>query len=70
MRDGFFMLFLMIFALIICAIVIGFGLQEIARNKQRIGETIVICGDTLTIKDYNASHGYYILSNGLIYECK
>ena len=70
MRDGFFVLFLMIFALIICAIVIGFGLQETARNKQRIGEPIVICGDTLTIKDYNASYKYYILSNGLIYECK
>jgi hypothetical protein len=60
----------MIFALIICAIVIGFDLQETARNRQRIGETVVICGDTLTIDDYNVSYKYYILSNGLIYECK
>ena len=70
MRTGFILLYLIIFLLSIVAIVATIDLQEIARNKQRIGETIVICGDTLTIKDYNESYGYYILSNGLIYECK
>ena len=70
MRTGFVLLYLIIFLLSIVAIVVTIDLQEAARNKQRIGETIVICGDTLTIKDYNVSYGYYILSNGLIYECK
>ena len=70
MRTGFILLYLIIFLLSLVAILVTIGLQETARNKQRIGETIVICGDTLTIKDYNASYGYYILSNGLIYECK
>ena len=70
MRTGFILLYLIIFLLSIVAIVATIDLQETARNKQRIGETIVICGDTLTIKDYNESYGYYILSNGLIYECK
>ena len=70
MRTGFVFLYLMIFLLSLVAILAVTELQETARNKQRIGETIVICGDTLTIKDYNASYGYYILSNGLIYECK
>ena len=70
MRTGFILLYLIIFLLSLVAILLTIELQEIARNKQRIGEAIVICGDTLTIKDYNASYGYYILSNGLIYECK
>ena len=70
MRTGFVFLYLIIFLLSLVAIFVIIGLQETSRNKQRIGETIVICGDTLTIKDYNVSHGYYILSNGLIYECK
>lgn len=70
MKDGFMVLYLIILFLTICAIILGFGLQETARNKQRIGETVVICCDTLTIKDYNASYKYYTLSNGLIYECK
>ena len=70
MRTGFILLYLIIFLLSIVAILLTTELQETARNKQRIGETVVICGDTLTIKDYNASYKYYILSNGLIYECK
>ena len=70
MRTGFVFLYLIIFLLSLVAIIVTIGLLETARNKQRIGETIVICGDTLTIKDYNASYRYYILSNGLIYECK
>ena len=70
MREGFVLLYLIIFLLNVVAILLTTELQKTARNKQRIGETIVICGDTLTIKDYNASYKYYILSNGLIYECK
>lgn len=70
MRAGFVFLYLMIFLLSIVAIVATIDLQETVRKKQRIGETIIICGDTLTIKDYNVSYGYYMLSNGLIYECK
>lgn len=70
MKTGFILLYLIIFLLSIAAILATIDLQETARNKQRIGETIVICGDTLTIKDYNVSYRYYILSNGLIYECK
>lgn len=70
MRTGFVLLYLIILLLSFVATFVTTGLQETARNKQRIGETIVICGDTLTIKDYNASYKYYILSNGLIYECK
>ena len=70
MRTGFVLLYLIIFLLSVVAILLTTELQKTARNKQRIGETIVICGDTLAIKDYNASYEYYILSNGLIYECK
>ncbi len=70
MKAGYVLLYLIIFLLSLVAILATEGLQEAARNKQRIGETIVIFGDTLTIKDYNSSYGYYILSNGLIYECK
>ena len=70
MKDGFIFLFLVLFLLGVVAVLLALDLQETAINKQRIGETIVICGDTLTIDDYNASYGYYILSNGLIYECK
>lgn len=70
MRTGFVLLYLIIFLLSVVAILLTTELQKTARNKQRIGETIVICGDTLAIKDYNASYKYYILSNGLIYECK
>ena len=61
---------MIIFLLSLVAILAITDLQETARNKQRIGETVVICGDTLTIDDYNESYKYYILSNGLIYECK
>lgn len=64
------MVLFIIFVITICAISVGYGLQETARNKQRIGETVVIGCDTLTIKDYNESYKYYILSNGLIYRCK
>jgi hypothetical protein len=70
MRTGFVFLYLMIFLLSIVAIVVTIELQETTFNRQRIGETVVICGDTLTIDDYNKSYKYYILSNGLIYECK
>lgn len=70
MKAGYVLLYLIIFLLSLVAIFVTEGLQEAARNKQRIGETIVIFGDTLTINDYNSSYGYYILSNGLIYECK
>ena len=70
MRTGFVLLYMIIFLLSLVAILAITYLQETARNKQRIGETVVICGDTLTIDDYNESYKYYILSNGLIYECK
>lgn len=70
MRTGFVLLYMIIFLLSLVAILAITDLQETARNKQRIGETVVICGDTLTIDDYNESYKYYILSNGLIYECK
>lgn len=70
MKDGFIFLYLTLFLLGVVAVVVAFWLQETTFNRQRIGETIIICGDTLTIKDYNASYKYYILSNGLIYECK
>lgn len=70
MRTGFVLLYMIIFLLSLVAILAITHLQETARNKQRIGETVVICGDTLTIKDYNEFYEYYILSNGLIYECK
>ena len=62
MRTGFVFLYLMIFLLSIVAIVVTIELQETARNKQRIGENIVICGDTLTIKDYNASYNIFSYS--------
>lgn len=62
--------YLIIMMFIICAVVITLGLSETYHNRLRIGETVVICGDTLTIKDYNANYEYYILSNGLIYESK
>lgn len=70
MKDGFILLFLALFLLGVVAVLLALGLQETAFNRQRIGETIVICGDTLTIDEYNASYKYYILSNGLIYKCK
>ena len=70
MKDGFIFLFLTLFLLGVVAVVVALGEQKTAFNRQRIGETVVICGDTLTIKDYNESYGCYILSNGLIYECK
>lgn len=70
MKDGFIFLFLTLFLLGVVAVVVALGLQETTFNRQRIGETVVICGDTLTIDDYNESYKYYILSNGLIYECK
>lgn len=70
MKDGFIFLCLILFLLGVVAVVVTLGLQKTAFNRQRIGETVVICGDTLTIDDYNASYKYYILSNGLIYECK
>ena len=70
MKDGFIFLFLTLFLLGVVAVVVALGLQETAHNRQKIGETVVISGDTLTIDDYNASYKYYILSNGLIYECK
>ena len=70
MKDGFILLFLALFLLGVVAVIVALGLQETTFNRQKIGETIVICGYTLTIKDYNASYKYYILSNGLIYECK
>lgn len=70
MRTGFVLLYLIILSLSLIAILATIDLRRTARNKQRIGETIVICRDTLTIKDYNVSYRYYILSNGLIYECK
>ena len=67
MKDGFILLYLALFLLGVVAVLLALDLQETAHNRQKIGETVVICGDTLTIDDYNAS---YILSNGLIYECK
>ena len=70
MKDGFIFLCLTLFLLGVVAVVVALGLQETTFNRQRIGETVVICGDTLTIDDYNESYKYYILSNGLIYECK
>lgn len=70
MKDGFIFLYLTLFLLGVVAVVVALGLQETTFNRQRIGETVVICGYTLTIDDYNESYKYYILSNGLIYECK
>ena len=70
MKDRLIFLILTLFLLGVVAVVLALELQETAHNRQRIGETVVICGDTLTIDDYNASYKYYILSNGLIYECK
>ena len=70
MKDGFIFLYLTLFLLGVAAVVIALGLQETALNRQKIGETVVIYGDTLTIDEYNASYKYYILSNGLIYKCE
>lgn len=70
MKDGFIFLCLILFLLGVVAVVAALGLQETTFNRKRIGETVVICRDTLTIDDYNESYKYYILSNGLIYECK
>lgn len=50
----------------ITVIILCRALRETRINRQRIGEKVVMFGDTLTIEDYNESYGYYILSNGLI----
>ena len=70
MKDGFIVLYLILLVVGFAAVILALGLQETTFNRQRIGGTGVIFGDTLTIDDYNASYKYYILSNGLIYEYK
>lgn len=59
---------LSLFALCFLVAKIEKGITETKNKKERIGETIVLFGDTLTIKEYNTDCGYYILSNGTIYE--
>lgn len=59
---------LFLFGLICIIANIEEGINETKNKKERIGETIILFGDTLTIKEYNTNYGYYILSNGLIFE--
>lgn len=65
MRNSW-LIWMMIMLLSVAAIILCRALRETRINRQRIGEKVVIFGDTLTIKDYNESYGFYILSNGLI----
>lgn len=44
------------------------GINETKNNKERIGETIILLGDTLTIEEYNKYYRYYRLPNGLIFK--
>lgn len=59
---------LALFLLIWMVVLLKEGITETKNKKERIGETIILFGDTLTIKEYNTNYGYYILSNGLIFE--
>lgn len=44
------------------------GTHESKNKQERIGETIIQFGDTLTNKEYNTDHRYYILPIGLIFK--
>ena len=70
MKENFILLGFVLFAWFVGAIVIYKDITGLYRDKERIGEQVILFGDTLTIEDYNEFHEYYILSNGLIYECK
>lgn len=70
MKENFILLGFVLLGCSVGSIVIYKDITKLYRNKERIGEQVILYGDTLTIEDYNELHEYYILSNGLIYECK
>jgi hypothetical protein len=70
MKENFILLGFVLLTCSAMSIAIYKDITKSYRNKERIGEQVILFGDTLTIEDYNELHEYYILSNGLIYECK
>lgn len=70
MKENFILLGFVLLVCSVASIVIYKDITGLYRNKERIGEQVILFGDTLAIEDYNESCEYYILSNGLIYECK
>lgn len=70
MKENFILLGFILLVCSVPSIVIYKDITTLYRNKERIGEQVILFGDTLAIEDYNELHEYYILSNGLIYECK
>lgn len=59
---------LFLFGLCCILAMIEEGTHESKNKKERIGETIIQFGDTLTIKEDNTDHRYYILPIGLIFK--
>lgn len=64
--EGIIVTAVILFALYVCGWMVYDGISITNENREYIGREIVVYNDTLTIIDYNASYGHYILDNGLL----
>lgn len=59
--------YLVVVGALVLLMLIGWALFG---NGSRVGEKVVIGGDTLTVESYNPRLRVYVLSNGLVYDKK
>lgn len=64
--EGIIVTAVILFALYVCGWMVYDGVSETNKNIEYVGCEIVVGNDTLTIVDYQASYGYFILDNGTL----
>lgn len=68
--EGIIVTAVILFALYVCGWMVYDGTTETNRNKEYIGYSVVVCGDTLKVVGYNASYAHHILENGLLVDAE